>query len=159
MITYRLFRPEDANDVAKVIAETLRVSNRKDYSQEYIEADIKRMNEKFFINKAKQTHFYVFLDADRIIGTGAIGSYWGSTKEYSLFDIFILPNFQHRGIGRLIIETLEKDSYFLKATRVEIPASITALPFYLHMNYRFKDGQRKPDKEQLYRLEKFPNVD
>jgi len=53
MITYRLFRPEDANDVAKVIAETLRVSNRKDYSQEYIEADIKRMNAKFFINKAK----------------------------------------------------------------------------------------------------------
>lgn len=159
MITYRLFRPEDANDVAKVIAETLRVSNRKDYSQEYIEADIKRMNEKFFINKAKQTHFYVFLDADRIIGTGAIGSYWGSTKEYSLFDIFILPNFQHRGIGRLIIETLEKDSYFLKAMRVEIPASITALPFYQHMNYRFKDGQRKPDKEQLYRLEKFPKID
>ncbi|MCT4398903.1 N-acetyltransferase [Pediococcus ethanolidurans] len=158
MITYRLFKPEDANDVAKVISKTLRVSNRKDYSHEYIEADIKSMNAQFFIDKAKQTHFYVFCDADRSIGTGAIGPYWGSTTEYSLFDIFILPNFQHQGIGRLIIETLEKDSYFLKATRVEIPASITALPFYQHMGYMFKDGQHKPDKEQLYRLEKFPKA-
>lgn len=158
MITYRLFKPADANDVAKVISKTLRVSNRKDYSHEYIEADIKSMNAQFFIDKAKQTHFYVFCDADRIIGTGAIGAYWGSTTEYSLFDIFILPNFQHQGIGRLIIETLEKDSYFLKATRVEIPASITALPFYQHMGYMFKDGQHKPDKEQLYRLEKFPKA-
>ncbi|GEN94617.1 GNAT family N-acetyltransferase [Pediococcus ethanolidurans] len=159
MITYRLFKPEDVNDVAKVIAKTLRISNRKDYSHEYIEADIKSMNAQFFIDKAKQTHFYVFCDADRSIGTGAIGSYWGSTTEYSLFDIFILPNFQHQGIGRLIIETLEKDSYFLKATRVEIPASITALPFYQHMGYMFKDGQHKPDKEQLYRLEKFPRAE
>ncbi|GAB5052924.1 GNAT family N-acetyltransferase [Pediococcus ethanolidurans] len=158
MITYRLFKPADANDVAKVISKTLRVSNRKDYSHEYIEADIKSMNAQFFIDKAKQTHFYVFCDADRSIGTGAIGPYWGSTTEYSLFDIFILPNFQHQGIGRLIIETLEKDSYFLKATRVEIPASITALPFYQHMGYMFKDGQHKPDKEQLYRLEKFPKA-
>jgi len=35
-----------------------------------------------------------------------------------------------RKIGRKIIETLEKDEYFLRAKRIEVPASITAVPFY-----------------------------
>ena len=36
----RLFKQEDAREVAELIAETLKVSNSKDYSSEYI-------NEKF----------------------------------------------------------------------------------------------------------------
>lgn len=82
----------------------------------------------------------------------------GIPKEYSLFDIFVCPSFQHRGIGRLVIETLEKDSYFREANRVEIPASITALSFYQHMGYTLKNGRQEPDSERLYRLEKFPKL-
>ena len=37
---------------------------------------------------------------------------------------------KRRKIGRKIIETLEKDEYFLRAKRIEVPASITAVPFY-----------------------------
>ncbi|MGV7682682.1 GNAT family N-acetyltransferase, partial [Mycobacterium kansasii] len=79
-------------------------------------------------------------DGNRIIGTGAIGSYWGSKTEYSLFDIFVLPTYQGQGIGELIIRTLEQDTYFQQAERVEIPASITAVDFYRHMGYAFKKG-------------------
>jgi len=65
-----------------------------------------------------------------------------------------LPTYQGQGIGRLIIETLEQDTYFQRARRVEIPASITGLEFYQHMGYDFKDGRDVVDEEQLYRLEK-----
>ena len=100
---------------------------------------------------------YIVHDGNRIVGTGAIGSYWGSTTEYSLFDIFVLPTYQKRGIGELIIHTLEHDVYFRQAERVEIPASITAVNFYRHMGYTFKKGHETVDEEQLYRLEKFPH--
>lgn len=93
-IHVRRFQANDAKVVAKVVVQTLRESNGDDYSQEYIENDIHRMSSEFFIEKAQQTHFYVFCDSQRIIGTGAIGSYWGSTTEFSLFDIFVLPEYQ-----------------------------------------------------------------
>ncbi len=55
----------------------------------------------------------------------------------------------------MIIETLEKDEFFLRAKRVEIPASITATPFYLKMGYNYKNGITLPDEEGLLRLEKY----
>lgn len=156
MTEVRRFKTEDAPAVAELVAQTLRESNRQDYSAAYIEAEVRQLSATFFIEKAQETHFYVVCDQDQIIGTGAIGSYWGSQTEFSLFDIFVLPKYQGRGIGRLIIETLEQDAYFRQAERVEIPASITGVEFYRHMGYAFKNGVKALDDEQLYRLEKFP---
>ena len=82
------------------------------------------------------------------------GPCWGKVDESSLFTIFILPGYHGQGIGRKIIDTLEKDEYFLRANRIEIPASITATPFYIEMGYTYKNGISVPDEEGLIRLEK-----
>ena len=66
-------------------------------------------------------------DGERIIGTGGIAGFWGSLTESILLTIFVLPGYQGKGAGRMIIETLEKDEYFLRARRVEIPSSVTAV--------------------------------
>ncbi|MBE7070621.1 MAG: GNAT family N-acetyltransferase, partial [Ruminococcaceae bacterium] len=50
--------------------------------------------------------------------------------------------------------TLENDEFFTRAKRIEIPASITGVPFYLKMGYNYKDGKTDPDEEHLIRLEK-----
>ncbi len=92
---------------------------------------------------------------EQIVGCGAIGPYWDKTDESSLFNIFVLPEYQGKGIGRAIIETLEQDEYFLRAKRIEIPASITACAFYRKMGYNYKNGVDQVDEEGLYRLEKF----
>ena len=107
------------------------------------------------VERANWTHFYVICETDKIIACGAIGPYWGKEDESSLFNIFVLPEYQGKGIGKRMIETLEKDEYFLRAKRVEIPASITACEFYKKMGYSYKNGIDKIDEEQLYRLEKF----
>ncbi|MBS0950071.1 GNAT family N-acetyltransferase [Weissella minor] len=153
--TFRLFEPSDADTVAAVVAKTMRTSNAVDYSSDYIEADLARLTASYFLEKAQATHFYVIELADQIIGTGAIGPYWDVAGEASLFSIFILPEYQHQGFGRLLIDTLEQDDYFKQAHRIEIPASITGRPFYEAMGYQIKGNQSEPDAEQLYRLEKF----
>ena len=61
-----------------------------------------------------------------------------------MFNIFVLPEYQGKGVGRKIIEALEKDEYFLRAKRVEIPASITACEFYKKMGYDYKNGIAEP---------------
>ena len=108
-----------------------------------------------FTSKWHLTEILAQVELDgSIIGCGAIGPFWGKEDESSLFTIFVLPEHQGKGVGRLIINTLEKDEFFQRAKRVEIPASITGVPFYLKMGYNYKDGITDPDEEHLIRLEK-----
>ena len=151
----RRFKKEDSYELSKVIAKTLRTTNIKDYSTEYIENDISCLTAEKLIERSNWTNLYVVCDDNKIIGCGAIGAYWGKKDESSLFTIFVLPESQGKGIGRKIIETLERDEYFLRAKRIEIPSSITAVGFYRKMGYDYKNGISELDDEQLYRLEKF----
>lgn len=151
----RKFLDKDAKEISALIVTTLRTTNIKDYSSEYIENDVKAFQPQNIIKRASWTHFYVVCDNDKIVGCGAIGPYWNKKDESSLFNIFVLPQYQRSGIGRKIIETLEQDEYFLRAKRIEIPASITATPFYIKMGYDYINGIKEPDSEGLIRLEKF----
>ena len=150
----RRFEKTDAEEVSALIVTTLRTTNIKDYSAEYIENDVNALQPNNILERAGWVHFYVVCDDEKIVGCGAIGPYWGKENESSLFTIFVLPEYQGKGIGRTIIETLEQDEYFLRAKRVEIPASITGTPFYRKMGYDYKNGITTPDEEGLLRLEK-----
>jgi len=151
----RRFKNEDAIPTSQMIADTLRHVNIKDYSKEYIEKDVAMLSPQNLIERANWMHLYVVCEHEEIVGCGGIGPYWGSETESSLFNIFVHRHYHGKGIGRAIIETLEKDEYFLRAKRIEIPASITALKFYQKMGYQFKNGIDQVDDEQLYRLEKW----
>ena len=151
----RRFTEQDAPAVSDLIVTTLRVSNTGDYSPEMIEDLTLHMQPAGILQRASSTHFYVAEEEGALIGCGAIGAYWGKEDESILLTVFVLPEYQGRGIGRKIVETLERDEYALRAKRIEIPASITGLPFYRKMGYEFKHGCAELDEERLYRLEKF----
>ena len=150
----RRFKEADAQEVSALIAKTLRTTNIKDYSPEFIENEVNVLTPAYIAWRASWTHFYVACEGESIIGCGAIGPYWGSETESSLFTIFILPEYQGRGIGRQIVKTLEQDEFALRAERIEIPASITACEFYRKLGYDHKPGAGAVDEEGLYRLEK-----
>ena len=151
----RRFKEADAQEVSALIAKTLRTTNIKDYSPEFIENEVNVLTPEYIAWRASWTHFYVICEEETIIGCGAIGPYWGSETESSLFTIFVLPEYQGRGIGRKIVQTLEEDEFALRAKRIEIPASITACEFYRKMGYDYKNGVNTVDDELLFRLEKF----
>ena len=154
-ITIRLLEEGDAEKVSELIRTTISISNKKDYPEELMDQLIAIETPEHVLERASWTHFYVAEKDGAIIGCGAIGPYWGKEDESSLFTIFVNPEYQGKGVGRLIVETLEKDEYFLRAKRIEIPASITGIPFYLKMGYNYKNGITEPDEEHLIRLEKF----
>ncbi len=150
----RRFRTEDAQAVSDLIIKTIMTTNIKDYPPEMMTALAEQQTPEHVLERAGWTHFYVAEENGCIVGCGAIGPYWGKTDESCLFTIFVHPEFQGKGIGRSIIGSLEQDEYFLRARRVEVPASITAVRFYQKMGYTFKNGSAALDEEQLYRLEK-----
>lgn len=151
----RRFLPQDADAVSALIAHTLRTTNIRDYDAAYIENTIAHLSPADILTRAAWTHFYVAEEGGVIRGCGAIGPYWDKVDESSLFTIFVHPDWQGKGVGRAIIQTLERDEYFLRARRVEIPASITACEFYRKMGYDYKAGHDRLDEEGLYRMEKF----
>ena len=150
----RRFTAQDAEAASQMIAQTLRISNSSDYSPEQIEHLIGRMNPQMLTERAETGHMYVVSEENAVIGIGEIAPFWGSETESILLTVFVLPAFQGRGIGRMLIRTLEQDEYGLRASRIEIPASRTGLPFYLHLGYDYKNGVREPEDGLLYRLEK-----
>ena len=154
----RKFEASDAEAVSALVIKTVRISNTKDYPAELMEEVVKSQQPQNILERASWTHFYVVENDGQIIGCGAIGPYWGKEDESSLFTIFVLPEYQGKGVGRLIIETLEKDEYFLRAKRIEIPSSITACRFYRKFGYDYKNGIAEVDDEHVYRLEKFRKI-
>jgi len=151
----RRLKEQDAEAVSGLIITTIRISNIGDYPAEMMEELIKTQTPEHILERASWTHFYVAEEGKEIIGCGAIGPYWGKEDESSLFSIFVHPDYQGKGIGSAIVKTLEQDEFALRAGRIEIPASITGLPFYQKLGYSFKGGKAEIDEEQLYRLEKF----
>lgn len=151
----RRFRESDAPAVSAMIRRTLRVSNGRDYPEAEIDALVERHGPAYLAERAAWTHFYVAEARERIIGCGSIGPWWGSETESGLFTIFVSPEWQGEGVGRALMQALERDDYALRARRIEIPASITGLHFYQNLGYAFREGSERPDPDGLYRLEKF----
>jgi len=151
----RRFVNTDAPAVSEMIRRNFMEVNIKDYSREEIEHLSETYNPDKVLDISGYAHMYDACIDNTVVGCGAISSYWGKQDESILLTIFVLPELHGKGIGRKIIETLEKDEYFLRAGRIEIPASITACEFYKRMGYDYKDGIKKLEGEGLYRLEKF----
>lgn len=151
----RRFENADAQQTFEMIAHTLRTVNIKDYSPQYIEDTVAQLMPDVLTERRANSHMYVICDGEKIIACGAISGFWGSETESILLTIFVHPDYQGKGVGRKLIETLERDEYFLRADRIEIPASITAVGFYQKMGYDYKNGISMPDEEQHVRLEKY----
>lgn len=151
----RAYREEDAEEIVKLIIRNFREVNVKDYGEKAMEALAATHDIKWFQGVAEYANVYVFWNENKIVGVGSISSFWGSLTESILLTVFVLPELHGQGIGSYIIDTLESDRLFLRADRIEIPASITAVEFYRKKGYDYKNGIRELDKEQHYRLEKF----
>ena len=153
-ITLRRFQPGDEFAVSDLICTTLKISNGKDYPPAFIEESIRDHSPELIAARAREGHFYLAVDGEKIIGCGGITGYWGSTEESYLTSIFVLPEEQGKGVGSLIINRLEADDYFRRAWRTEVGSSLTAVRFYRKMGYEYKNGVTEADADGTVRLEK-----
>ena len=136
-----IIKENEIQEVSDLIEKTVRTCFIYYYPHNVIEKIVKSLNYEGVKKRASWTHFYVIKEENKIVACGAIGPYWDSLTESSLFTIFVDPDCQGKGYGRKIMETLESDEYFLRAKRIEIPAGLVAIPFYKKMGYEFKNNE------------------
>ena len=153
-IIIRRFQKGDEPAVSKVICTTLAAGNRESYSAAFIEKLIRSYSPAQIAVIAEEAHVYVACDGEMPIGCGGIADFWGSTEESHLTSIFVLPEYQGKGVGRQIVEALEADEYFLRAWRIEAGASPTTVSFYQKMGYTFRNGITDVNKYGIIRMEK-----
>lgn len=154
-INIRKFKESDAETIATFVQRNFREVNIQDYTIEEMEKLAKEFNSNKIRKTASYANTYVAVDKnDTVVGTGSISSFFGSKTESILLTIFVLPELQRKGIGEAIIQALENDELFARASRVEIPASKTACAFYEKMGYLYKNGVKQLDGEGHYRMEK-----
>lgn len=157
-VVVKPYREENAEEIVALIIRNFKEVNVKDYGEKAIEELVATHDVNWFKGVAEYAHVYVFWNENKIVGVGSISSFWGSLTESILLTVFVLPEFHGQGIGSYIIDTLEGDELFLRAERIEIPASITAVEFYCKKGYDYKNSIKELDEEQHYRLEKFRKV-
>ena len=133
----RRIEPGDENWVSNLIRKTISISNIKDYPKELMDALIAVETPEHVLERASWTHFYVVIDEDEIIGCGAIGPYWGKEDESSLFTIFVLPDYQGKGIGKELLRrvTDKYDDYL----RIVVVSYDDEIEFYEHCGFEKAD--------------------
>ena len=157
-IVIRRLKECDAKVVAEIVCRNFLEVNIKDYPKDEMERLAKTYDKNKILEMNNWAHSYVACSDNKVVGCGSIASFWGKENESILLTIFVVPELQGKGIGTQIINALEKDEYFLRAKRIEIPSSITACDFYRNFGYNFKNGAQQLDDEKHYRLEKFRAV-
>ena len=114
----RRFEQQDADAVSALVIKTIRISNVKDYPADLMEEVVKSQQPENILERAGWTHMYVVEDEGMIIGVGAIGPYWGKEDESSLFTIFVLPEYQGKGVSLLMFKQLHENCIKRGVTRM-----------------------------------------
>ncbi|MEL6672043.1 MAG: GNAT family N-acetyltransferase [Bacteroidota bacterium] len=124
----RTYQPGDEFGLSELIRTTLLQSNGKDYPLSILQPLIDYFSPEKVKILAGERYCLVALAAGRIVGTGAL-------EDQELKTIFVLPEFQGKGIGKAIVQQLEAYARTKDIAFIHLPASITGKAFYLSLGY------------------------
>ena len=158
MIEIKEFEEKYINQISNIIIRNLIEINSKDYG---IEA-VKKMAENFYPDKLQETlknrkKVYIALENDEVVGTAGIDKSWYNDDEYCILTVFVKPEKHGQNIGKNLIKKLEEFAKQLPIKKIIVPASITGHEFYYKLGYRYKNGIKELNEENMYIMEK--NID
>ncbi|MBR0726086.1 GNAT family N-acetyltransferase [Bradyrhizobium manausense] len=127
--TIRPALADDAADISAVVLRALRETNAKDYTDEIIA----RVEQSFGPDAVraligKRTVFVASIGG-RVVGTASLD---GSVVR----TVFVAPDVQARGIGRLLMAEIERIARERNIAVLTVPSSVTAETFYARLGFK-----------------------
>lgn len=156
MIEIKEYDNKYAQEMSKVIIQNLLEVNSKDYGMEFVKKSVKDFTTKEIQkNFPKRTKVFVAIENDLVVGTAGIDKSWyNDDGEYWILTVFVDVRYHKKGIGRMLIDKIEKYAKQINAKKLVIPASITGCEFYHKLGYEYSNGKKELNKEQMYIMEK-----
>ena len=130
-----VFNKNDIDELYNFIIETIKISYFGYYPEEAINHFIDYSNKKDILEDSENNFVIVVKKDNKIIGTGTL-------KYTHIKRVFVSPNYQGKGLGKLIMDTLESEAKRNNLKIVELHSSLFAKKFYDNLNYKmFKIGK------------------
>jgi GNAT superfamily N-acetyltransferase len=126
--TIRLAREDDAAAISAVILRALRETNSKDYTDEIIERVGRSFSREAVLQLIGKRTVFVAVIGSRVVGTASLD---GSVVR----TVFVAPDVQARGIGRLLMAEIERTACARNIPSLTVPASVTAETFYARLGF------------------------
>lgn len=141
-VMIRKFRKGDEYGVAKIIRDANRITLKKFYSPSIIRQMCSDANAKIIRIKAKEKNFKVATFKNKVVGV--IGS-----TDNRIRSFFVSPSFQGKGVGRALIDHLEREIKKLKTKFIQLNSSLYAVEFYKHFGYKIIKNIKAKTKSGL----------
>lgn len=124
----------DAATLSSMIKRTIRASNSKDYDQQSIDLLCAIFEPDQVVERIRdELIFLCFLGAS-LVGTV------GLKRDY-LRSLFVEPNYQKQGIGKVLVEHIEELAQENAISEIMLHSSLTAQDFYTALGYEYSELQ------------------
>jgi len=124
----RPFTTADIEPVWELVQRTIAVSYRPDYSPEVIRFFQDYHPREKLLDDAANGHIIVAERDRKIIGTGTI-------REAHIRRVFIEPDCQEQGIGKIIVEHLEQNARERQVPEVDLSGALGSKTFWEARGY------------------------
>jgi GNAT superfamily N-acetyltransferase len=155
-LNIRKFKKTDAVEVSKLIIRNLLEINSQDYPLKSMESLAHHYEPEKIYNLAINRKLFVALNNETIIGTASLANFGTDEKpSYFASNVFVLPERHHQGIGKKLMQKIERTALANSCTKLSVPSGLTAEGFYLRMGYVYQSGVREVSSEGHILMEKY----
>ena len=142
----RKFESQDLDQILTLFHDTIQNINRRDYSQEQIDAwSSSILDRERWQHSLSTSISYVAIIDDKIVGFG------NATLDGCIDRLYTDAQFQGQGIASALLQKLEDELKQRNVHEFWTEASITARPFFEHKGYRVEQVQEKEFKGTSFR--------
>ena len=133
-LEFRTASLTDAAKLSSMIKRTIRTTNSKDYDQQSIDLLCAIFEPEQVVARIRDELILLcFLGAD-LVGTV------GLKRDY-LRSLFVDPNYQKQGIGKVLVEYMEELAQENAISEIMLHSSLTAQNFYTALGYGYSEFQ------------------
>ncbi len=125
----RVFSETDAEELSRVILETLYVSNSRDYSKAILDKRAPKYSPHRLIEKAKTRYVLVAEEKGKIIGTAQL-------DKDNIKAMFVHPSMQGKGVGKALVNCIEVEARRRGIDKIIGDSSLTAVNFYRKLGFK-----------------------
>ncbi|MGP1253438.1 MAG: GNAT family N-acetyltransferase [Kiloniellales bacterium] len=137
-----LASPEHAEGISRLICDTLRRINAKDYPAKEIDRLVNGFSTARVLEFLEKRFTLVALDDGLVIGTGAL-------QEAEIKSVFVLPELHRKGVGTALVKELERIARGRDKRTLTVSSSLTAIGFYYSLGYREEARKFYGDEETV----------
>ena len=124
----RLAKPEDAEDISRVVIAALRRSNAADYDDGTILRVEGSFSASAILELLTRRLVFVALNEGQVIATASLDA-------DVVRSVFVDPEYQGSGVGKQMMEVIDSEAIAQGLERLRVPSSVTAEGFYAGLGF------------------------